>query len=306
MQADDLILFSQVVELGSFSKAAEQNNLTNSVVSKRIARLEADLGVQLLYRTTRKLTVTEAGSILAVRAKTVSQATTEALNSVTGIGEEVTGHIKMSVPTISGELLLAQAVSEFCAQNSKLSIHMSMDNHFVDLINDRYDLAIRTGKLEDSSLIAKHIIDSQWVVCTSRQYIKQYGAPKTPQQLQQHNCLRYSYQTTGASEWEFKSDNGHYFVHVDGAFSTNNASALRKAVMAGHGIAYVPRCLVYPDLSNGKLIELFPNLVGKTLGVYAVYPFTKHQPTKIKRLVEHISQAYLNMSHYFIAEQLQS
>lgn len=300
MLANDLILFSQVIELGSFSKAAEVNNLTNSVVSKRIARLEKELGVQLLYRTTRKLTVTEAGSILATRAKQVEQATTEAIHSVSGLGEKIAGHIKMSVPTISGDLLLAESVAQFCNQHPGLTVDMSMDNRFVDLINEGYDLVIRTGLLEDSSLIAKHIIDSQWVVCASPNYIKQYGKPPTPKALQQHNCLKYSYQTSGANEWEFKSDTGNYFVRIEGAFSTNNASALRKAVLAGHGIAYVPRCLVYPDLVSGELVELFPKLVGKTLGVYAVYPFTKHPPNKIKLLVEHIKQAYLNMSHYFV------
>jgi len=175
MRADDLILFSQVVEQGSFSKVAEENSLTNSVVSKRIARLEEEIGAQLLYRTTRKLTLTEAGKALLHSAKNVKQATQEAMDAVAGFGENVSGHIKMSVPTISGDLILADAVAEFCNQHPGLTVDMSLDNRFVDLVSGGYDLVIRTGYLEDSSLIARHILDSQWVVCASPSYIAKHG-----------------------------------------------------------------------------------------------------------------------------------
>ncbi|MDF4482757.1 LysR family transcriptional regulator [Vibrio parahaemolyticus] len=299
MRADDLILFSQVIELGSFSKVAEANNLTNSVVSKRMARLEEEIGAQLLYRTTRKLTLTEAGKVLLHSAKNVKQATQEAMDAVAGFGENVSGHIKMSVPTISGDLILADAVAEFCNLHPGLTVDMSLDNRFVDLVADGYDLVIRTGYLEDSSLIARHILDSQWVVCASPSYIAKNGKPIEPIDLTSHNCLQYAYQTTGASEWEFKSDKGNYIVRVSGSFSTDNATALRKAALGGHGIAYVPRCLVYHDIRNGQLVDIFPELVGKKLGIYAVYPFTRQPPNKVKLLIEHIRERYLTISHYF-------
>ncbi|MBN3572245.1 LysR family transcriptional regulator [Vibrio neptunius] len=299
MRADDIILFSQVVELGSFSKVAEINNLTNSVVSKRIARLEEAIGVQLLYRTTRKLTLTEAGKALTHGAKNVKQAAQEAMDAVSGFGENISGHIKMSVPSISGDLILADAVAEFCNLHPGLTVDMSLDNRFVDLVEGGYDLVIRTGYLEDSSLIARHILDSQWVVCASPSYIARNGKPIQPEDLVTHNCLQYAYQTTGASEWEFKSESGNYTVKVSGSFSTDNATALRKAAMGGHGIAYVPRCLVYHDIRNGQLVDLFPELVGKRLGIYAVYPFTRQPPNKVKLLIEHIRARYLAISHYF-------
>ncbi|WGV98513.1 LysR family transcriptional regulator [Vibrio sp. YMD68] len=299
MRADDLILFSQVIELGSFSKVAEQNNLTNSVVSKRIARLEEQIGVQLLYRTTRKLTLTEAGKALLHGAKSVKLATQEAMDSVSGFGENVSGHIKMSVPTISGDLILAEAVAQFCDQHPGLTVDMSLDNKFVDLVDGGFDLVIRTGYLEDSSLVARHILDSQWVVCASPSYIAKNSKPLEPNQLVTHNCLQYAYQTTGASEWEFKGREGNYIVRVSGNFSTNNATALRKAALGGYGIAYVPRCLVYHDIRNGQLVDIFPELVGKKLGIYAVYPFTRQPPNKVKLLIEHIRDRYLTISHYF-------
>ncbi|USE03871.1 LysR family transcriptional regulator [Vibrio sp. SCSIO 43133] len=299
MRADDLILFYQVVETGAFSRVAEQNNLTNSVVSKRIARLEEELGVQLLYRTTRKLTLTEAGKALVHGAKNVKQATQEAMESVSGYGESISGHIKMSVPSISGDLILADAVAEFCNMHPGLTVDMSLDNRFVDLVDGGFDLVIRTGYLEDSSLIARHILDSQWVVCASPSYIAKNSKPLKPEDLTQHNCLQYAYQTTGASEWEFKANKGNYIVRVSGSFSTDNATALRKAALGGHGIAYVPRCLVYHDIRNGQLVDIFPDQVGKRLGIYAVYPFTRQPPNKVRLLIEHIRTRYLAISHYF-------
>ncbi|HHF3233452.1 TPA: LysR family transcriptional regulator [Vibrio alginolyticus] len=273
MRADDLILFSQVIELGSFSKVAEANNLTNSVVSKRMARLEEEIGAQLLYRTTRKLTLTEAGKVLLHSAKNVKQATQEAMDAV--------------------------AVAEFCNLHPGLTVDMSLDNRFVDLVADGYDLVIRTGYLADSSLIARHILDSQWVVCASPSYIAKNGKPIEPIDLTTHNCLQYAYQTTGATDWEFKGEDGNYIVKVSGCFSTDNATALRKAALGGHGIAYVPRCLVYHDIRNGQLVDIFPELVGKKLGIYAVYPFTRQPPNKVKLLIEHIRDRYLTISHYF-------
>ena len=302
MRADDLILFSQVTELGSFSKVAEENNLTNSVVSKRIARLEEEIGAQLLFRTTRKLTLTEAGRALLHNARNVQQATQEAMDTIAGLGENVSGHIKMSVPTISGDLILADAVAEFCNRHPGLTVDMSLDNRFIDLVAGGYDLVIRTGYLEDSSLIARHILDSQWVVCASPSYIARHGKPLQPQDLTRHNCLQYAYQTTGASDWEFKGDEGNYILKVAGNFATDNATALRKAALGGHGIAYVPRCLVYHDIRDGQLVDIFPELVGKRLGVYAVYPFTRQLPTKVKLLIEHIRERYLTISHYFCSD----
>lgn len=298
-RADDLILFVQVVESGSFSKVAELNSLTNSVVSKRIARLEEDLGVQLLFRTTRKLTLSEAGKVLYQGAKNVKQATIEAIDAVSGYGESVTGHVKMSVPTISGDLLLADAVAEFCSLHPGMTVDMSLENSFVDLVEEGYDLVIRTGYLEDSSLIARHILDSQWVICAAPAYIRRFGQPVVPEELVGHNCLQYAYQTTGASEWEFKKANGTYIVKVSGNFSTDNATALRKAALGGYGLAYVPRCLVYHDILQGDLIDVFPDLVGKKLGVYAVYPFTRQPPQKIRLLIEHIRERYLAIKEYF-------
>lgn len=298
-KADDLVLFAQVIDLGSFSKAAEVNGLTNSVVSKRIARLEKALGTTLIYRTTRRLTLSEVGHVLYQQAKLVAQASQEAFDAVSGFSQSLQGHIRISVPTISGELVLAEAIAEFCDLHPTISVDMSLDNRFVDLIKEGYDLVIRTGHLEDSNLIGRHILDSRWIICAAPKYISRHGKPQTPEDLLSHNCLIYSYQESGARDWLFTQNDEIYPLRVNGNLSTDNAAALRKAALAGYGLAYVPRCLVYPDLQKGNLVELLPQQVGKVLGIYAVYPYSRQPSLKIKLLFEHIRSRYMGISHYF-------
>ncbi|MGD8171646.1 LysR substrate-binding domain-containing protein [Vibrio sp. TRT 21S02] len=298
-QVDDLILFTQVVECGSFSKAAEHNHITKSMISKRVSKLEADLGTQLLYRTTRKLTLTEAGEVLYHRSKDIHTTAKAAFESITGYNESLAGHIRMSVPTISGELLLAESISEFCNNNPGLSVDMSMDNHFVDLIADNYDLVIRTGYLEDSSLIARFIFNSRWMICASPEYIAQYGEPETPNALLRHNCLGYTHESGGTFDWQFKRNSDNYVLKVSGNFSSDNAAALRKSVLAGNGLAYLPTCLICDDLKQGKLVEVLAEHTSKVVGIYAVYPYTRKPAKRIQALIEHIRASYLEIQDCF-------
>ncbi|HIF9110538.1 TPA: LysR substrate-binding domain-containing protein [Photobacterium damselae] len=298
-QIDDLVLFTQVIEHGSFSKVAELNSITKSVVSKRISKLESELGVQLIYRTTRKLTITEAGEVLYHRAKSISQVAQSAFDAVTGYSEALSGTIKMSVPTISGELLLAESVSEFCKKHPGLTVNMSLDNHFVDLVAGNFDLVIRTGYLEDSSLIARHIFNSRWVLCASPEYLAQHGIPNTPKDLLRHNCLGYNHQASGSFDWQFIRNDEVYTLRVAGNFSSDNAAALKKVALAGNGIAYLPTCLVYDELHNEKLVEILSEHAGKVVGIYAVYPYTKKPAKRIQALIEHIRESYMEIKEKF-------
>ncbi|ODA21222.1 LysR family transcriptional regulator [Photobacterium damselae] len=298
-QIDDLVLFTQVIEHGSFSKVAELNSITKSVVSKRISKLESELGIQLIYRTTRKLTITEAGEVLYHRAKSISQVAQSAFDAVTGYSEALSGTIKMSVPTISGELLLAESVSEFCKKHPGLTVNMSLDNHFVDLVAGNFDLVIRTGYLEDSSLIARHIFNSRWVLCASPKYLAQHGIPNTPKDLLRHNCLGYNHQASGSFDWQFIRNDEVYTLRVAGNFSSDNAAALKKVALAGNGIAYLPTCLVYDELHNEKLVEILSEHAGKVVGIYAVYPYTKKPAKRIQALIEHIRESYMEIKEKF-------
>lgn len=297
--AHDLSLFSLVAQTLSFSKAAQQAGISTPALSKRISKLESALNVQLLHRTTRRLTLTEAGSRLYRHAKSINQQFNEALDDINAYSGAVSGEIKMTVPTISGELLLAEVVAKFCRDYPNLTVDMRLENNFVDLVEHRVDLAIRTGVLEDSSLMAKPLINSRWIVCCAPQYIDDFGQPCTVEELKNHNCLAYTYQDKGANEWRFEHHGREVNVSIKGSFSTNNAQALRKAALAGCGIVYVPRCSVYEDLQKGRLVPILENYKPRELGVYAVYPYTRHQPEKVRLLIAHIAKAYQALEAYF-------
>lgn len=297
--ANELSLFAMVVEAQSFNKAAQLAGISTPALSKKITKLENELGVQLLYRTTRRLRLTEAGEVLYHHAKSIHRQVTDAVNAVSNFSQGLSGIIKMTVPTISGELLLSEIVAQFCQKHPNLTIDMRLENEFVDLVKEGLDLAIRTGVLEDSSLIAKPLIESHWVVCCAPSYAASQGRPQHVEQLKQYNCLAYTYQTQGAFDWRFTKDGQEHLVRISGNFATNNSQALRKAALAGCGIVYVPRCCVYEDLVRGDLIQLLTDYQARSLGIYAVYPYTRHQPEKIRLLIEHIGQAYQQRAQYF-------
>ncbi|MCV2401608.1 LysR substrate-binding domain-containing protein [Marinomonas sp. C2222] len=304
MNSADLTLFVYVAETGAFNKAAQLADLSTPALSKRISKLEQDLGVQLIHRTTRRLSLTEAGESLYVHAKNIEGQVNDAVASVSAFSQGLTGHIKISVPTISGELLLSEAIASFCDTYPNISVDMRLENGFVNLVEEGLDLAVRTGQLEDSSLIAKPLIQSSWVVCCAPSYIEKYAEPSQLEELKSHNCLAYTYQAQGSFDWRFtKHESGQEAqeesVRISGSLATNNAQALRKAALAGFGIVYVPRCCVYEDLQKGDLKEILIDYKPRQLGVYAIYPVTKYLPTKLKLLIEHIKQAYQDKKEYF-------
>jgi len=298
-KADDLILFVLVVEAGSFSKVAEQLNLTNSVVSKRIGRLELQLNTQLLYRTTRKLSLTDAGRTLYGKARLAKLALQEAEDSITGYSKDIRGTIKLTMPMVSAQLVLNEALAKFCADYPSVNIELSIDNSVVDIVGQGYDLAIRTALLEDSSLIAQRLVDSDWIVCASATYLKNAGTPKIPKDLFEHDCLIYQYEGTRSEQWAFKDKSGEYFIKVNSHFRSNNLNSLRQAALSDLGIAYLPKALIHKSLMSGDLVAILKGLTAKDLGIYAVYPRSRQPDKKLKLLIEYFREAYQEKKEYF-------
>jgi len=298
-KADDLILFVLVVEAGSFSKVAEQLNFTNSVVSKRIARLELALNAQLLYRTTRKLSLTDAGRTFYVKAKAAKLAVQEAEDSITGYSEDVCGTIKLTMPVVSAQLVLNEALASFCYEYPNVNVDLTIDNNVVDIIGEGYDIAIRTAHLEDSSLVARRLIDSSWIVCASPKYFSNKVTPETPKDLSDHNCLIYQHEGMGAEQWLFKEKDKNFYIKVSGSYRSNNLNSLRQAALSHLGITYLPKALIYEDLIKGDLVPILDDFIGKHLGIYAVYPQSRQPDKKLKLLIEHFRKAYLQRKECF-------
>ncbi len=298
-KADDMILFVQVVEEGSFSRVAEKLSLTNSVVSKRIARLEENLNTQLLYRTTRKLSLTDAGRALYNKAKIAKSAFQEAENAVTGYGEDMKGHIRITMPVVSANFIFSESIAEFCKQHPEVSVELQITNRLVDLIEEGFDLALRTAVLEDSSLIARRLIDSQWIICATPAYLKQHGAPQTPEQLQNHECLVYKFDNTANSTWPLYIDGKEQLISIHGRFHSNHLSAIKQAALSDLGIAFLPQVLIYEEIQKNTLTQILQCFTSKKLGLYAVYPKARQPDQKLKLLVAHLRDSLHQKQAYY-------
>lgn len=299
VKADDIFLFVHVVEEGSFSKVAEKLELTNSVVSKRISRLEEALNVQLLHRTTRRLHLTDAGISLLDKAKQAKVLLDTAQNNVSSYSNEIKGKLKITVPAVSARLVISKAIADFCKIYPDIEIELAVNNSFVDLIAEGYDLAIRTANLADSTLIGRRLIDSRWIVCATPKYLQEHSNVLSPNDLQKHECLIYKNQTTNPENWKFSTRGTETNVQVKGRFYTNDLDSLRQAALSDFGIAYLPRALVHRELLSGELINLLENYVSKHLGIYAVYPRSKQPDKKLKYLIDHLKLAFEQKREYF-------
>ncbi|GGF54482.1 LysR family transcriptional regulator [Alteromonas lipolytica] len=299
VKADDMLLFVQVVEEGSFSRVSARYEITLSVVSKRIARLEKALNVQLLYRTTRKLSLTDAGQALYKKAKLAQQALQDAQDVVTGYSDDVRGRMKITMPVVTANLVLSQSLIEFCEQYPGIEVELQVTNRVVDILDEGFDLAIRTANLADSSLVARRLVDSNWVVCAAPQYLQTYGIPAHPDELTRHHCLLYKYEGTKPESWLFRLDGQDTPMAVQGRYRTNTLDTLKHGAMAGFGIAYLPRALIYEELQAGKLVSLLTPFVAKALGIYAIYPKARQPDKKLALMVEHFRQALQRKQQYF-------
>jgi DNA-binding transcriptional LysR family regulator len=299
VKADDMVLFVQVVDEGSFSRVAEKLSLTNSVVSKRIARLEENLNAQLLYRTTRKLSLTDAGKTLYNKAKIAKLAFQEAENAVIGYGKDMKGNIRITMPVVSANLVLSESIAAFCKQHPEISVDLQITNRLVDLIEEGFDLAIRTADLEDSSLIARRLIDSQWVICATPDYLEQHGTPQTPEQLQNYECLVYKFDNTSNGIWPLEVDGTEQLLPVHGRFHSNHLSAIKRATLSDLGIAFLPQALVYEEMQQNTLTQILQRFTRKKMGMYAVYPKARRPDQKLKMLVAHLRESLHEKQAYY-------
>lgn len=299
VRSDDILLFVQVVEQGSFSRVAESLQLTNSVVSKRVARLEAALNAQLLYRTTRKLSLTEAGRLLYNKGKIASSAIQDATNVVSGYSDEIKGTIKLTIPIVSANLVLSKAIAEFCTMYPNVNIDLLVSNQVVDLVDEGFDLAIRTANLEDSTLIARRLVDSRWLVCASPDYIRNYSLPRHPAELTGHECLLFKHDSGGRDTWNFVEDKQTLPISVSGRFFSNNLNAIYNAALSNLGIAFLPQALVHEDIQKATLKPILEKYTNKVMGIYAVYPNCRLPDKKVKLLIEHLRKAFNQRKEYF-------
>ena len=278
-------VFVAVVENGGFSAAARTLGISKSAVSKRINQLEAHLGVRLLHRTTRKLSLTEAGERYFEHAAQALTAAGQAEDAVTELQGEPQGNLKISSPMSFGRLHVAPLIPKLLQRYPKLQIDLVMDDRKVDLVAGGFDVAIRAGNLPASTLIARKLAPVRQVLCASPDYIDRYGLPGTPAELSGHNCVLYSY-SSDAGEWTLIGESGPETVTVSGSYQVNNSEALLEALREGVGIGRLPTFVAGPDLKTGQLVKLFESYSLPAFTLYAVFPERQYLPAKVRAFLD--------------------
>ncbi len=282
-------IFTAVVELGSFSEASRKLGITKSAVSKRISTLETHLGAKLIQRTTRKLSLTEAGEqyySYIHRAKSLVNEGEDAISSLQGSPK---GHLKVSVPMVFGELHIAPLLSEFLRLYPDIKLNLSMDDKVVDLVKDGLDMTLRIGALSDSNLVARKLSPCHSVLCASPGYLEKYGTPTAINDLKQHNCLYYSYFRSGI-EWTFYGPSGLERIKPEGNIQVNNSNVLKQLMLDDVGICQMPLFLVEHEIGNGTLIPILEQYRLPEHGIYAVYPERAFMPAKLKVFLDYLEQ----------------
>ncbi|MDB0509517.1 LysR family transcriptional regulator [Ralstonia solanacearum] len=281
--------FVQVVDAGSFIGAAEPLEISKAAVSRYIGELESRLGVRLLHRTTRKLSLTEEGELFYLRCKDILSGVEAAESEVTSRTGEAIGLLRVSAPVSFGIQHLGDAWAEFKARHPKVTFDITLSDRVVDIIEEGFDLAVRISRLQSSSLISRRLASTRMIACASPQYLAKHGKPGHPAEFASHSVIAYSLWAMH-DEWEFEGPEGQVKVRTTPCIRTNSGDICRASALAHQGIILQPTFLVGPDLESGALVELCPQYRAMELGIYAIYGSRKHVAPKVRLLIDFLAE----------------
>tara|TARA_R110000751_G_scaffold71441_6_gene144840 strand:+ start:4756 stop:5655 length:900 start_codon:yes stop_codon:yes gene_type:complete len=287
--------FRRVVELEGFSNAARDLGLSNAAVSKMIKDLEAELGAQLIVRTTRSLHLTDVGQTYFTRVCHLLDDLHDADDFVRSSTENPRGHLRISAPMSFGLNRLSVLLPQFAKLYPDISIDLSMSDAFTDLVEGGFDLAIRGGRLEDSSLKARKLMDIERQVFASPDYLDKMGFPAGPSDLASHACLIYTGSST-PDVWRLEKDDRRESVPVNGTYRVNSSLAIRDAAIAGLGLAFLPDFYTLAAHADGRLLDALPGWKGEKQTLYAVYPAHRQTSRKLRLFVDFLIDAFAKPS----------
>lgn len=281
---EDISAFCACAEHKSFSQAARQLGISTAVVTRRIARLEKSLDIRLLHRTTRLVSLTEAGQIFYTEVRDLLQALEASKKNAKSFNQEVTGTLKIGVPASIGHLFVSPALVQFSGQFPQLKIQMVQGDHLLDLLLNGFDVVIHCGELPNSSLYYQKLGDWKKIICASPDYLERLGEPKTPDLLVHHHCLDHygNFQRT----WKFNIDGKLKNISINANIYANSSLDLKNLAVSGLGIAYLPSFTVYHELKAGRLISILEDYQPPLLGMYAVYPSQQYLSKKTKLFLD--------------------
>lgn len=290
-------VFTAVVNSGSFASAAEKLDLSRGMATRYVAQLEERLGLRLLNRTTRKLSLTEAGNDYYERALQILALIEEAESSADQRTSRPRGTLRVATSVGLGVLGIGQMMTEFLAKYPELKVDLVLSDRRVDLVEEGFDVAIRMGPKVDPGLVARKIAEVHILICASKSYLKKHGVPKVPHDLVSHNCLTYSY-SSQETEWPFFHDGVEETVRVSGNFRANNGNVLVNAATEGLGIIRQPHYLVVEALKRKQLVHLLPDWDAGGHAINAVYASRKFLPAKVRALIDFLVERFRRESHW--------
>lgn len=278
--------FTRVIEAGGFAAAARQMGLSRSAVNKLVINLEDDLGVQLLHRTTRQVVPTDMGRAFYDRCVAILADLEEAELAVTRLQQEPRGQLRVNGPMSFGTLYLAPIVADFIARYPDLHVELSLNDRFIDPIDEGFDVTVRIANPPQSpSLIAHRLAPCPLVICAAPTYLQAHGQPTHPQDLKHHACLHYGH-IAQAYAWTLIGPDGCHQVNIQGPLCCNNGEVLRQAALRGLGVTMLPNFIVGDDLHQGQLQPLLTAYAPPAIAIYALYPVNRHLSTKVTLFTE--------------------
>lgn len=296
MELVTLEIFVQVMQRGSFAAVARDRQVDPSSISRAIAGLEAELGIRLFQRSTRRLVPTEAGNTYFEKVAAILEELERAGQIAADISDRPRGTLRVTAPVTFGQIAIVPLLPELAAMYPDLAIELLLTDVNVDLLAERIDVALRLGPLSDSSFVAVHLCPMVSLVCATPKYLKREGWPRSPQELRSHNCLRFP-MAGWVSQWHFRSGDGAIdTVPVTGQCTISNALALKQCALADMGVTLLPDWIVAEELKAGTLLNLFPSFeitaTAFDTSAWLLYPSRRYLPLKVKTFVDFMRQKW--------------
>ncbi len=296
-----LQVFAQVVESGSFAKAAAKLGLSTSAASRHVAELEAHLQTRLLNRTTRRVSLTETGRAFYERTVQLLADLEEAEREASRAAVVPRGVIRLTTAVNFGVRHLAPAIAEFLAKHGELRFDVSLSDRIVDLVEEGFDLAIRIGGPGPQNLVARKLGETRVMLCASPAYLAAHGTPQVPEDLERHNCFTYEY-VSPRNVWHFRDPSGRERqVRVSGNLHSNNGDLAAEVAARGGGIVFEPAFIVGPEVRAGRLVPLLQDFVPPPVPIFAVYPSRKHLSAKVRVFVDFLVERFAEAQDFSAA-----
>lgn len=277
--------FVAVAETGSFTAAGNRLNLSTAQVSRQISALEARLDAKLFYRTTRRVTITDTGQVYYNHCRQVLDGLAEAERAISDLNQRPTGRLNLTAPVTFGETQIAPIVNDFLRQYPELEVNLKLTNQLLDLVAESYDLAIRLGALEDSTMMAKRLASRTHYTCAAPDYLARHGTPHTLAELDAHNCLQGT-----LGYWRFQEKGTTRHVRVKGNLRCNSGWTLVDAARKNIGIIQLPDYYVTSELRAGRLVSVLDGYRAPDDGIWAIYPQNRHLSPKVRLLLDHLTE----------------